>query len=88
VHSQLQEADIIDKLEKICDPDRPAGEWITHYDLQEDGDQLKMVDMGQVRSTCVEPSACILLTCIKPDLSIPRQPACSLESASQNAEPS
>ncbi|KAJ9526955.1 hypothetical protein QJQ45_025337 [Haematococcus lacustris] len=44
---QMTEAAIMDSLEKMCDPDREAGEWITHQDLQEEGKQLKLVDMGQ-----------------------------------------
>lgn len=49
-HLQLSEADIMDKLEKLCDVDSgEQGEWITRMDLQEDGDELKMVDMGEVR---------------------------------------
>lgn len=50
--SQFQEADIIDRLEKICDPDKEAGEWITMVDLQEEGDKLKVVDMGHVGLGC------------------------------------
>lgn len=45
---QLAEADILEKLEKMCDPDAEAGEWIAHYDLVESGDVLKVQDMGQV----------------------------------------
>ncbi|KAL6762700.1 hypothetical protein V8C86DRAFT_2513742 [Haematococcus lacustris] len=44
---KMTEAAIMDSLEKMCDPDREAGEWITHQDLQEEGKQLKLVDMGQ-----------------------------------------
>lgn len=46
---QLKEADIIDRLEKMCDPDKLAGSWIANFDIQEDGDKLKLVDMGTVR---------------------------------------
>lgn len=45
---QVTEADIIDKLETMCNTDKEAGEWITQIDLQEEDDKLKLVDMGQV----------------------------------------
>lgn len=45
---QLTEDAIIEGLEKMCDPDKEAGEWITKIDLQEEGDKLKLVDMDGV----------------------------------------
>ncbi len=47
---QMCEADIIELLEEICDPDTDNGDWITEFDLQENGDKLELVDM---RSVCV-----------------------------------
>lgn len=48
---KVTEGDIIDTLEKMCNPDLSEGDWISHIDLKEEGDVLKLVDMGQ-------PSAC------------------------------
>ena len=45
---QLQEADIIENLEEMCDPDTEAGDWITAIDLQEKDDKLVLVEMGNV----------------------------------------
>uniref|UniRef100_A0A7S0RYT4 Saposin B-type domain-containing protein n=1 Tax=Chlamydomonas leiostraca TaxID=1034604 RepID=A0A7S0RYT4_9CHLO len=60
---KFQEADIIDRLEKICDPDKDAGEWINMIDLQEDGDKLKVVDMGQV-GACETECRTVARTCM------------------------
>ena len=46
--AQFQEADIIQYLEDMCDPDSKAGEWITAIDLQEKEDELHLVEMGKV----------------------------------------
>ena len=46
--AQLQEGDIIERLEKMCNPDSEQGEWLNQLDIQEEGDKLKLVDMGQV----------------------------------------
>lgn len=35
VYLQLSEMDIIEKVEKLTDPDQPEGEWITKIDLVE-----------------------------------------------------
>ena len=32
---QLSEIEIIEKIEKVTDPDQPEGEWITKIDLME-----------------------------------------------------
>lgn len=40
---KLPEIDIIEKIEKFCDPEATAGEWITHLDMLEDGNKIKMV---------------------------------------------
>lgn len=45
---QLHESAIIDYLETMCDPYKPDGSWITHYDIVEDGERLKLVDTKQV----------------------------------------
>eukprot|EP00199_Chlamydomonas_sp_CCMP681_P005464 CAMPEP_0119107866 /NCGR_PEP_ID=MMETSP1180-20130426/12000_1 /TAXON_ID=3052 ORGANISM="Chlamydomonas cf sp, Strain CCMP681" /NCGR_SAMPLE_ID=MMETSP1180 /ASSEMBLY_ACC=CAM_ASM_000741 /LENGTH=243 /DNA_ID=CAMNT_0007093413 /DNA_START=60 /DNA_END=787 /DNA_ORIENTATION=+ len=43
---KLEEADIIEGLEKMCDPDLDQGDWISQFDLSEDGDTLRMIDVG------------------------------------------
>ncbi|KAF5831901.1 hypothetical protein DUNSADRAFT_12412 [Dunaliella salina] len=48
---KLHEDAIIDGLEKMCDPDKEAGEWLTKIDIVEDGEQLKLVEMDEV-SNC------------------------------------
>lgn len=45
---QLAESDIIEQLEKMCDPSKPEGQWISHYDIVEKGDELKLVDTKKV----------------------------------------
>jgi len=46
---QLHEDAIIEGLEHMCDPEHEAGEWLIKMDIVEEGDQLKLVDMEQVR---------------------------------------
>jgi hypothetical protein len=46
---QVDEAAIIESLELACNPAKPDGAWITHYDMLEDGDRIKLVDTQQVR---------------------------------------
>lgn len=45
---QLDEAELIEKLEKMCNPDAADGEWITQLDLVEEGSKLEVKDMGKV----------------------------------------
>jgi hypothetical protein len=45
---QLAESDIIEHLEGMCDPSKPDGAWISHYDIVEKGTELKLVDTGNV----------------------------------------
>jgi len=45
----MREADILDMLEGMCDPDAEGGDWITYIDLQEDGTKLRLVDMPRPR---------------------------------------
>jgi len=45
---KLKEADIMDKLEGVCDPEKDEGEWVTHFDLVEENHRLKLKDMGGV----------------------------------------
>ncbi|KAG2491405.1 hypothetical protein HYH03_010196 [Edaphochlamys debaryana] len=52
---KVAEADILDRIEKMCDPDENDGDWLTHYDLVVEGDYLKMKDtgkMGKCKSEC------------------------------------
>lgn len=48
ISAQLSEADILDRLEKMCDPDTDEGEWISRFDIQESKDKLVLKDMGVV----------------------------------------
>lgn len=48
VHMQLSEGDIIEELERMCNPTVYEGIWITHYDMVENGDKIDIVDKGQV----------------------------------------
>jgi hypothetical protein len=45
---QVDESAIIENLELACNPAKPDGQWITHYDMVEDGDKIKLVDTKQV----------------------------------------
>lgn len=40
---KLMEVDIIEKIEKICDPDTKSGTWIKQLDMLEDGRKIKLV---------------------------------------------
>eukprot|EP00238_Polyblepharides_amylifera_P012386 CAMPEP_0196580438 /NCGR_PEP_ID=MMETSP1081-20130531/28629_1 /TAXON_ID=36882 /ORGANISM="Pyramimonas amylifera, Strain CCMP720" /LENGTH=248 /DNA_ID=CAMNT_0041900301 /DNA_START=257 /DNA_END=1003 /DNA_ORIENTATION=+ len=44
---KVKEIDILEKIEKICDPEKPAGKWITHLDMLEDGKKIKLVEHYQ-----------------------------------------
>lgn len=48
---QVDESAIIENLELACNPAKPDGGWITHYDMVEDGDRIKLVDTQQVRGS-------------------------------------
>ena len=39
---QLPEIDIIERVEAACDPEKTAGEWITHLDMLEASEQIKV----------------------------------------------
>lgn len=52
-HVQFSEADMIETMEKMCNPEVDEGEWITKIDLVEDGSKLKLVDVGTV--SCSRP---------------------------------
>jgi hypothetical protein len=54
---QLEESDIIDHLEKMCDPDSADGAWILKQDMVETGDTIEVVDVGQVRSSSIPSSS-------------------------------
>jgi len=42
--TKLKEIDILETIEKVCDPEKEEGEWITKIDLVEDGTALKLVE--------------------------------------------
>lgn len=52
----------MDYLERSCDTARPEGKWVTHYDIVEDGDRLKLVDTGKP-SRCNTECATIARAC-------------------------
>ena len=47
---KVTEEDIMTYLETLCDPKLEEGTWIIKQDIQEDGEVLRVVDMGTVRS--------------------------------------
>lgn len=51
---QLAEADIIEKLEQLCSPQRPEGEWMRMLDMVEARDRIELREMGQVRRLRLE----------------------------------
>lgn len=51
--SQIQEADVLEGLERMCNPEEGSGDWITRYDISEGEDELKLYDVGSVRPTGV-----------------------------------
>ena len=56
---QVKEADILERIEKMCDPDQDDGDWITRYDIVESADALKLHDTGSVsawRSRQAQPT--------------------------------
>jgi hypothetical protein len=32
----------------MCDPDKKEGAWVSHYDMVEKGQEIKLVDTGKV----------------------------------------
>lgn len=48
---KLAEFDVIEKVEKMCDPETTAGEWITYLDMAERDDRVKL-------ETHEKPSKC------------------------------
>lgn len=40
--------EIIEAMEKLTDPLRNEGHWISRIDLQEKGTRLELIDMGKV----------------------------------------
>lgn len=59
LHPQLHEDSIINTLETLCSTDKPDGAWITHYDIVEDGDKLKLVDTGRVCVEILQQAQCL-----------------------------
>ena len=43
---QLKEIDIIEKLEKMCDPEETDGAWVSNYDITEKNGKLVLEDHG------------------------------------------
>lgn len=59
---RVDESAIIENLELACNPAKPDGAWITHYDMVEDGDRIKLVDTQQA-SKCNTECATIARAC-------------------------
>ncbi|WIA20894.1 hypothetical protein OEZ85_005239 [Tetradesmus obliquus] len=59
---RVDESAIIESLELACNPAKPDGAWITHYDMVEDGDRIKLVDTQQA-SKCNTECATIARAC-------------------------
>ncbi|KXZ48637.1 hypothetical protein GPECTOR_26g540 [Gonium pectorale] len=52
---KVSEGDLLDKFEKMCDPEQDDGDWITQFDIVEEGSALKLKDtgmMGKCKSEC------------------------------------
>ena len=49
---KLTEADVLEKVEKVCDPDAEEGEWLITHDLVERGKRLDMKHMGGKFGEC------------------------------------
>ena len=47
--AKLTEADVLEKVEKVCDVETVEGEWLLKHDLVEKGDALAMVQHGRGR---------------------------------------
>ncbi|GFR41907.1 hypothetical protein Agub_g2698, partial [Astrephomene gubernaculifera] len=45
---KVAEADILERVEKMCDPDQDAGDWITRYDIVEQDTTLQLKDTGRL----------------------------------------
>ncbi|KDD76624.1 hypothetical protein H632_c157p1 [Helicosporidium sp. ATCC 50920] len=43
----VNELSMIEMLEKMTTAWRPEGEWITHFDIAQEGDELRLRDMGE-----------------------------------------
>lgn len=66
---QLEEGDVIEKLEQLCDARRPEGEWLRTVDMVEDGDAIALKDMGKVRggsspASLLFDGSCSLICCL------------------------
>ncbi|KAI8467721.1 MAG: hypothetical protein J3K34DRAFT_30973 [Monoraphidium minutum] len=53
---KLEESDIIDKLEGLCNAATPGGEWARTLDMVEKGDAIEIRDMGKVGRHTTETS--------------------------------
>ncbi|GLI59428.1 hypothetical protein VaNZ11_001311, partial [Volvox africanus] len=59
---KVSEADILERLEKMCNPDQNEGDWITTYDIVEQGADLHLKDTGMV-GKCKSKCRTIARTC-------------------------
>ena len=64
--AKLTEADVLEKVEKVCDVETVEGEWLLKHDLVEKGDALAMVHMGEdVYGKCNSECKTMQLACEK-----------------------
>ena len=64
--AKLTEADVLGKVEKVCDVETVEGEWLLKHDLVEKGDALAMVHMGDgVYGKCNSECKTMQLACEK-----------------------
>ncbi|GIL97412.1 hypothetical protein Vretimale_3063 [Volvox reticuliferus] len=59
---KINEADILERLEKMCNPDLNEGDWIAMYDIVKEGDILNLKDTGMV-GRCKSKCRTIARTC-------------------------
>ncbi len=55
VHMQVKELDLLEKIEKLANPLKNEGEWISYLDIVENGDKLNLREMnaeGKCGSEC------------------------------------
>ena len=45
--SQVKEFDLLEIIEKLANPLKPEGEWISHLDIVEKGDKLILKEMPE-----------------------------------------
>lgn len=52
---------MIEKVEKLGNPNKDEGEWIAALDMVEDGKKILLVEMDQVGPTCIDVLIFVLM---------------------------